>query len=225
MPSKDYAAKIKATAFILLPLTALIIYRLTPVGQYLDPQAIRDLATSNGIAAPIIFILIYGFGITMFLPASFFTAIGALLFGFSWGLFYNFAGAMLGASMSFWVGRYLGRDFAASLIGNRLQAYDNKLSTRGFETTLYLRLLFFPFTPLNFGMGLTSVTFSHYFWGTFCGKIASGVILTFFFATLAEVWSSGQWQGLLGWKTWFSLCLFTGSFFIPKIAQRLFPSP
>lgn len=225
MPSKDYTAKIKAAPLILLPLTALTIYSLTPVGQYLDPQAIRDLVPGNGLAPPIIFILIYGFGITMFLPASLFTAVGALLFGFTWGFFYNFAGALLGASMSFWIGRYLGRDFAASLVGDRLRTYDKKLGTNGFATTLYLRLLCFPFTPLNFGLGLTSITFSHYFWGTFFGKIASGVILTFFFATLTEVWSSGQWGGLLGWKAGVAICLFTGSFFIPKIAKRLLPPP
>lgn len=209
---------------MLFMLTALTIYFLTPVGQYLDPQALRNLVSGKGATAPLIFILLYGFGITMFLPASFFTAIGALLFGLYWGLFYNFIGAMLGASMSFWIGRYLGRDFAASLIGDRLQAYDQKLEAKGFETTLYLRLIFFPFTPLNFGMGLTRVTFSQYFWGTFFGKIAGGIILTFFFATLAEVWRSGQWQGLLGWQSGLALALFLSSFFIPATARRLFPS-
>src|SRR3972149_4406711 len=36
----------------------------------------------------------------------------------------------------------------------------------GFATVLYLRLVYFPFTPMNFGMGLTKVRFWDYFSGT-----------------------------------------------------------
>ena len=224
MKSDISRIKLKAAVFTLFFISAFFLLRYSTLGEYLNLQVIRDLVGRAGPAAPVIFILIYGFGITMFLPASLFTGIGAVLFGISWGLLYNMAGAMLGASMSFWIARYLGRDFTSSIIGDHLRKYDSQLSAWGFETTLYLRLIFFPFTPLNFGMGLTGVTFGQFFWGTFFGKIASGFILTFLFATLAEVWSSGQWQGLLGWKSAFSLALFLASFLIPPIARRIFPS-
>jgi hypothetical protein len=39
--------------------------------------------------------------------------------------------------------------------------------------------------------------------------------------TVKEVWSSGQWEGLISWKVFFSLGLFVFSFFIPKIVARL----
>ncbi|MDF1577404.1 MAG: VTT domain-containing protein [Desulfobulbales bacterium] len=223
MQNKKNAPRIKVAIFILFLTTSLLIFRLTPVEQYLEPQAIRNFVADNSVA-PIFFILLYGFGITMFLPASFFTAVGAMMFGLSGGLLYNFAGAMLGASISFYIGRYFGRDFAASIIGDRLKRYDSKLAQHGFKTTLYLRLAFFPFTPLNFGMGLTSVTFSQFFWGTFFGKIGSGILLTFFFAALFEVWLSGQWTSLLTWQNTLALIVFFASFFIPKAAKHLAPA-
>jgi len=34
-----------------------------------------------------------------------------------------------------------------------------------FATTLYLRLVYFPFNVMNFGMGLTGITFRDYFVG------------------------------------------------------------
>jgi uncharacterized membrane protein YdjX (TVP38/TMEM64 family) len=223
MKSNAIKTNIKAAAFMLFFISAFFLLRYSPLGEYLNPQAMQDLVGHTGPTSPLIFILVYAIGITLFLPASLFTAVGAMLFGVSWGLLYNMTGGMLGACMSFWIARYLGRDFAASVVGDRLRNYDEKLKAKGFATTLYLRLIFFPFTPLNFGLGLTGVTFNQYFWGTLFGKIASAFILTFFFATLTEVWRGGEWGGLLGWKALFSLFLFISSFFIPKVAKQLIP--
>ena len=99
---------------------------------------------------------------------------------------------MAGASGAFWIGRTLGREFAASLIGDKLKKYDDFIERNGFAATLYLRLLYFPFTPMNFGMGLTKVRFRDYFFGTGLGIIAGTFIFTFFIATLWEIVSSGS---------------------------------
>jgi len=128
---------------------------------------------------------------------------------------------MTGASLAFFIGRYLGRNFAASMIGGRLQKYDDAVERNGFATVLYLRLLYFPFTPMNFGMGLTNVRFWDYFFGTALGIMAGTFIFTFFVGALKDVWASGQWGNLDSWKVIFSLCLFVFSFFIPKIIGKI----
>ncbi|MGO9021482.1 MAG: TVP38/TMEM64 family protein [Syntrophobacteraceae bacterium] len=120
------------------------------------------------------------------------------------------------ASLAFFIGRYLGRDFAASLIGDRLKKYDEGIERNGFATVLYLRLVYFPFTPMNFGMGLTRVRFQDYFFGTAFGIVVGTFIFTFFVGTVKNVWSSGQWAGLLSWKIFFSLALFIFSFSFSK---------
>jgi uncharacterized membrane protein YdjX (TVP38/TMEM64 family) len=128
---------------------------------------------------------------------------------------------MAGASLAFFIGRYLGRDFAASLIGGKLKIYDDAIERNGFATVLYLRLLYFPFTPMNFGMGLTKVRFWDYFWGTALGILAGTFIFTFFIGALKEVWSSGQWGNLISWKIAFSVGLFIFSFLIPKLVKKI----
>jgi uncharacterized membrane protein YdjX (TVP38/TMEM64 family) len=127
---------------------------------------------------------------------------------------------MAGASAAFWIGRTLGREFAASLIGDRLKKYDDAIERNGFATVLYLRLVYFPFTPMNFGMGLTKVRFWDYFFGTGLGIIVGTFIFVFFLGTLREVWISGDWSGLLSAKVFFSLALFVFSLFIPKIINK-----
>ena len=127
---------------------------------------------------------------------------------------------MMGASLAFLIGRTLGRDFAASLIGDKLKKYDDAIRRNGFATVLYLRLVYFPFTPMNFGMGLTSVNFRDYIFGTGLGILVGTFIFTFFIGTLKDVWVSGDWGQLLSFKVFFSIALFVFSFFIPKLIKR-----
>ena len=84
-----------------------------------------------------------------------------------------------------------------------------------------LRLVYFPFTAMNFGMGLTKVNFRDYLWGTGLGILVGTFIFTFFIGTVKEVWATGQWANLLSGKVFFSLGLFVFSLFIPKIINKL----
>jgi uncharacterized membrane protein YdjX (TVP38/TMEM64 family) len=163
--------------------------------------------------------MIYAVGVCVFLPGTLLTGLGAAIFGAYWGFVYVWFGAMAGASGAFWIGRTLGREFAASLIGDKLKKYDDAIERNGFATVLYLRLVYFPFTPLNFGMGLTKVHFRDYFFGTGVGIIVGTFIFTFFIGTLKDVWISGNWTELLSYKVFFSIALFIFSFFIPKIIK------
>ena len=212
----------KALILGLFLLGAVALFRYSPAREFISPAALQELIRSFGPWGPAVFVLLYAAGICFFLPATLFTGLGAVLFGTLHGFLYNELGAMLGASLAFFIGRYLGRDFAASLIGDRLKRYDDRIAANGFATVLYLRLVFFPFTPLNFGMGLTRVCFRDYFWGTLFGILAGGFVLTFFFATLAEVVGSGEWARLFDVKSLFAVTLFASSFFIPRLTTRFF---
>ncbi len=128
---------------------------------------------------------------------------------------------MIGSSAAFFIGRTLGRDFAASLFGDRLNRYDEAIERNGFATMLYLRLIYFPFTPMNFGMGLTQVRFWDYFFGTAFGIVVGTFIFTFFIGTLRDVWLSGEWSGLLSWQVFLSVALFAFSLYLPRLVKRI----
>ena len=214
-------AVMKAAALVIFIISAVYIIRFTPVKNLLTQEVLGGFLEAAGYWAPLIFMLIYTAGICLFVPGTLLTALGAAIFGPYWGFLYVWVGAMAGASAAFWIGRTLGRDFAASLIGDRLKKYDDAIELNGFATVLYLRLIYFPFTPMNFGMGLTKVRFRDYFFGTGLGIIAGTFIFTFFFGTLKEVWASGDWGRLFSFKVFFSIALFVFSFFIPKIIKKI----
>lgn len=200
---------------------AIYIMRFTPVKEFLTQEALGRLLEAAGFWAPLAFMIAYAVGICLLVPGSLLTALGAAIFGAYWGFLYVWVGAMAGASAAFWIGRTLGREFAASLISDRLRKYDDAIERNGFATVLYLRLIYFPFTLMNFGMGLTKVRFWDYFFGTGLGIIVGTFILTFFIGTLKEVWTSGGWKNLLFSKVLLSIGLFVLSLFIPKIIKKI----
>ena len=214
-------AIVKALILLLFIAGAIILVRFTPVKEYLSADALGNFLQTAGFWAPLVFIVIYTIGVCLFIPGTLLTGLGAAIFGPYWGFVYVWFGAMLGASAAFVIGRTLGREFAASLIGDRLKKYDDAIERNGFATVLYLRLVYFPFTPMNFGMGLTRVRFWDYFFGTGLGILVGTFIFTFFIGTLKDVWSSGDWGQLISFKVFFSLGLFAFSFFIPKIIKKI----
>lgn len=214
-------AAIKAGIFVAFVVGAIVLIRYTPVKNYLTAEDLSRFLGASGIWAPIVYMVIYAVGVCLFLPGTLLTGLGAAIFGAYWGFLYVWIGAMFGASAAFFIGRTLGRDFAASLIGDRLKKYDDAIERNGFATVLYLRLIYFPFTPLNFGMGLTKVHFRDYLFGTGLGIVVGTFIFTFFIGTLKEVWASGNWGELISFKVFFSIGLFIFSFFIPKIIKKI----
>jgi uncharacterized membrane protein YdjX (TVP38/TMEM64 family) len=220
-PARRSKGYLKAILFLAFIITAIVVVKFTPIKDYLTAEQLGRFLQSAGAWAPMVFVVIYAVGVCLFLPGTLLTGLGAAIFGAYWGFLYVWIGAMLGASCAFVIGRTLGREFAASLVGDRLKKYDDAIARNGFATVLYLRLVYFPFTPMNFGMGLTRVRFWDYFWGTGLGIVVGTFIFTFFIGTLKEVWVSGNWGELLSPKVFFSIALFAFSFFIPKIVKRL----
>ena len=215
------SALIRAAIFICFIAASIIIIRFTPAKNYLNVRTISNVIDEAGVLAPIVYILIYAVGVCIFLPGTLLTGIGAAVFGPYYGFIYVWIGAMIGSTGAFFIGRTLGRDYAASLIGKKLKKYDNAIERNGFATVLYLRLVYFPFTPMNFGMGLTKIRFIDYFAGTGLGIIVGTFIFTFFIGTLKEVWASGSWEKLISLKVFGSVALFIFSFFIPKIIKKI----
>lgn len=201
-------------------ITAVVMVQLTPVMTYLTPESLGAFLEKAGFWGPLVFIGVYAAGVCLFVPGTLLTGLGAAIFGPYWGFLWVWIGAMIGAGAAFVIGRTLGRDFAASLVGDKFRKYDDAVERNGFATVLYLRLVYFPFTPMNFGMGLTKVRFRDYMYGTGLGIIVGTFIFTFFIGTLKNVWASGNWEELISTKVFFSMALFVFSFFIPRLVKK-----
>lgn len=214
-------AAIKAAALIIFIVAAIVAVRYAMVKGFLNADELNGLIEGAGLWAPLLYIAVFVAGVCLFVPGTVLMTLGAAIFGPFQGFVYAWTGAMLGAVAAFLIGRYLGRDFAASLVGDKLKKYDDGIEREGFATVLYLRLICFPYSPLNFGMGLTKVRFRDYCLGTALGIVIVIFAFTFVVGTVKDVWASGQWTELLSWKIFGSLALIVFSFCIPKIIEKV----
>ncbi|WP_335935443.1 TVP38/TMEM64 family protein [Streptomyces sp. PTD5-9] len=103
-------------------------------------------ARHGGGAAVVLFAFAYGACTVAFAPRPLLNLAAGALFGSQTGLAAALAGTVLGAGVSFVLGRLLGRDALRTLLRGRwLTAADGQLSRHGFRSMLALRL--FPGVP------------------------------------------------------------------------------
>lgn len=220
---------IKALVFLAFAGTVACVVLFTPAGNRLLSQAgrkevvgqIDHLVAAAGPLGPSLFVLIFTLGV-LGLPATPFAAAGAFIFGKVAGTVYNIAGATLGASISFMLGRYFLREFAQGFLIGKLGELDRKAEQHGFSIVFYLRLLWFPFIFLNYGAGATRVRFRDFFWATFLGITPPIVIETFFFGSLKDI--TARYRGpadLLQADVLFPAVLLGFSLLLPRIIRRL----
>ena len=118
-----------------------------------------------GVWGPIAFIAGYVVAAVLFIPGSLLTLAGGAIFGLTKGVMIVFLAAVLGSSAAFLVSRYVARSsIERRLAGNaHFAAIDRAVGAQGRKIVFLLRLSpVFPFTLLNYGLGLTNVRFVDY---------------------------------------------------------------
>ncbi len=220
---------LKFAGFLLIAGVAGYVLFLTPAGGlFLTQEGRKELVgrldlfvRAAGFFGPAVFAAIYALGV-LALPATPFTAAGALIFGKYLGTACNFIGAVAGASLSFLLGRYFLRGFAAGFLVGKLADLDRKAEEHGFSVIFYLRIFWFPFIVLNYGAGATRIRFGDYFWGTFFGILPSIAIVSFFVGNLRDIIASFHGIGdLLQPDILVPAVLLVLSFFLPALLQRI----
>jgi uncharacterized membrane protein YdjX (TVP38/TMEM64 family) len=143
-----------------------------------------------GPLAPVVFLFGYALAVVAFVPGSLLTAAAGAIFGLGQGTVVVFIGASLGACTASLIARYVARDTIDARLGNhpKFRSVDQAIGREGLKITFLLRLSpVFPFTPLNYLLGLTQVSFRDYALACFgmipgtllyvyLGKVASEVI-------------------------------------------------
>lgn len=157
--SKGSLAKLAIAVVVLVALLALA----RQGGAYIPRFA--AWVDSLGVWGPVVFILGYAAAVVAFVPGSLLTLAAGAIFGLATGVVYVFIAAVLGSSAAFLVARYLARGaIERRLSGNaRFAAIDRAVGAQGRKIVFLLRLSpVFPFTLLNYALGLTRVRLVDY---------------------------------------------------------------
>lgn len=113
-----------------------------------------------GAIGPIVAVLIYTAATVLFVPGSALSIAAGALFGMRTGFLVAFTGANLGALLAFFLARTYLRDTVVRWAEGRpkFRAFDRAIAMHGFKMVLLSRLSpAFPFTVLNYLLGLTAI--------------------------------------------------------------------
>ncbi len=155
----------------LVVVVALIAVVALQIGLPSRGQLHRSFGDGSGRAA-LAFAGLYALVSLSPLPKAVFSLAAGAVFGVGLGLPAVLVGANVGAVVAFYLGRWLGRDAVARLVGPRLDRVDRLLDRRGFVAVLVARLIpIVPFTGLNYVAGLTAVRLRDFVAGTVLGML------------------------------------------------------
>lgn len=147
--------------------------------SFLSPQSVQLFISTFGMAAPVVYTILYIFLTVFFFPASVLTIIGGVLFGAVIGTMYTILAATIAATIAFKLARWFGRSFVASRVGSRLKGIESKISGDGFWSMVVLRLLFLPYIPLSYAAGLTSMKLVDFVLATFLTNIPGSLAFSY----------------------------------------------
>lgn len=127
----------------------------------------------NGAAAVCAFAVAYGMCTVAFVPRPLLNLAAGALFGSQAGIPAAIVGTVLGAGVSFGLGRVLGQDALRPLLRGRwLKAADGQLSKHGFRSMLAVRLFpGVPFAAANYCAAVSRMSWLPFLLATALGSI------------------------------------------------------
>ncbi len=184
---------IKPILLIAAVVVIIIISAKLGVGEKLG--ALQDWIRSLGVLGPLVFTAVYAGATVAALPGSALSILAGAIFGPVLGVIIVIFAATLGASLAFLVSRYLARSSIEKwLEGNeKFRKLDDLTAKHGDIMVAITRLVpIFPFNLLNYGFGLTRVSFRTYVVWSFVCMLPGTILYVVGSAAVAEAVREGK---------------------------------
>lgn len=189
-----------------LPLLALSILLVVsavalPLEQilvHIQQWALEYPALAAGAVGTLFFV-----GVILLLPVSPIVMLAGFLFGIVNGFALIWVTGLLASSLAFWIGRSTARNWIERKIRNRTVfiAVDRAIERNGLWIVLLTRLaMVFPYGPLNYSLGLSSVRYRDYLIGTNIGMVPPFLLVAYLGSSAgsiaamfsADIWPEGH---------------------------------
>ena len=160
----------KLVVLIVIIVTLFIVVNVYGFGGNIEE--LQQWIQSLGVWGPIAFFVIYLGAVIATIPGTIFGVIAGAIFGSVIGVILISIASTVGSSLTFLIARYFARDIVARWLSKNktMKRLDQLTEDHGVFIVGLTRLIpLFPFTLLNYGFGLTKVSFKTYvFWSWLC---------------------------------------------------------
>jgi uncharacterized membrane protein YdjX (TVP38/TMEM64 family) len=157
-----------------------------------DIALLRQLIAASGAWGPAIYLLLFGLLQPVGLSAHVLVPAAALAWPPGMAIGMAWLGSMLAATVAFAATRTFARGAVAQRVPSRLRRWDEALSSRGFQTVLVLRLIFWTTFLVQLMFGLSQVRWRDYLLGTALGNLPVIVLEVVFIEQVLD------WLGVAG---------------------------
>jgi uncharacterized membrane protein YdjX (TVP38/TMEM64 family) len=168
-------------AIVAILVAGIVVLWFSPLRSHLDREHIRETVDFvRGLwYGPAALIVAYAVGCIFAIPASIFIIAAGVVWGWKLGTLYAMTGALLGASASYFVGRFLGEGMLERF-GKAGAIVKRQVTRAGFKSMLIVRLIPGPpFAVWNYGAGVARVRFRDYFFGTLIGTLPAHLVFAY----------------------------------------------
>ena len=187
----------KPILLIIIVTTVFILSSIYGFGDKLG--SLQDWIDTLGPLGPIVFVLIYIGATVSAIPGTILGVAAGVIFGSIIGVILVSISSTIGACICFLIARYFARDAVERWFSKseKFQRLDKLTEEHGTIIIAITRLIpLFPFNLLNYGFGLTRVSFKTYmFWSWLC--MLPGSIL---FVVGADVFTQFITYGKISWE-------------------------
>lgn len=184
---------------VLISIIVILFCVMNLYGFGKDIENLQHWIASLGIWGPVVFFFIYLGSVIAIIPGTIFGVIAGGLFGSVVGVILISISSTVGASICFLIARYFARDTVARWLSknNKMKRLDELTENQGIMIVGLARLIpLFPFTLLNYGFGLTKISFKTYvFWSWLC--MLPGTIIV---VVGADALTQGFTKGRIPWE-------------------------
>lgn len=188
----------KVIALLSLAVGVALGFLFLPVREWF--MQLEDYVNGLGSLGPSVMVLAYILSTVLFIPGSALTVSAGGLFGLTTGFLVVLVGANIGALCAFLLARtFLRQKVALWAEGHpRFRSLDRAIGRRGFKMVLLARLSpAFPFTLLNYLLGLTAVSTGSYVVANLLGMLP-GVFLYVYIGAVARDALAGEMTAFAG---------------------------
>ena len=177
---RTYPVQVNATGGARLRLLALVVAVLLGGGLVWlllggDVDAVQEAVASTGAWGPLVYVALHVVLTLVPVSKNLLAGIAGALFGLAGGIVLSWVGSMVAAVVTFAIARRLGREAVASLTGPRIGRVEDIMRHQGLVAVLVARLTPIPFTIVNYGSGVSAVSWRDYVVGTAVGVLPGSV--------------------------------------------------
>ncbi len=160
----------------------------SPLKQWLDVgRAVAALQQMGQSVGPVAAIVGFTLALILAVPLTFLTLVTIVAFGPTAGFFYAMGAAVIGAAVTFLIGKLMGHEVVQRLGGPRVNSISRRLASHGILSVIAIRMVpVAPFAVVNLVAGATHLSLRDLMVGTAIGMTPGTLIMVFFVDQIVE---------------------------------------